>query len=159
MTLTETKLRRIIRNFISEYGRRPQERKQHWVIVCDWTSHKDPSKHKNGEQVYAEYFGTETNAKRKALQYQREVGAFMKIESSVEDRIYGESLSRFGDVRNFLQTVIWPCYQSGLSERECYRQALGTEEMQFLRKHQEDILSVNDNPEFIAYAYEIACMV
>ena len=87
MRLTETNLRRIIRNLISEYGRRSRERKQHWVIVCDWTSHRDPSKHKNGEAVYAEYFGTEGNAKRKALQYQKEVGAFMTIEPSSEDKL------------------------------------------------------------------------
>jgi len=70
-----------------------------------------------------------------------------------------EALSRFGDVRNFIQTVIWPCYQDGMSAEECSRRALGVEEMQFLRKHKEDILTVNDNPEFISYAYEIACMV
>ena len=86
MRLTETNLRQIIQYVISEYGRnRSKNRKQHWVIVADWTSHKDPSNHKYGEAVYAEYFGTEANAKRKALQYQREVGAFMTIEPSVED--------------------------------------------------------------------------
>ena len=86
MRLTETKLRRIIRNVISEYGRnRSKERKQQWVIVADWTSHEDPSKHGWGEQVYAEYFGTEADAKRKALQYQKEIGVPMTIEPSVED--------------------------------------------------------------------------
>lgn len=83
----------------------------------------------------------------------------MRLTEPQLRRVIRETLSRFGDVKNFIQTVIWPCYQSGLNERECYRQALGAEEMQFLRKHKEDILLVNDNPEFIAYAYEIACMV
>ena len=88
MKIRETKLRRIIRNVISEYGRnRPKERKQNWVIVCDWTSHKDPSKQKNGEAVYAEYFGTEANANRKARMYSKEIGARMWIESSVEDKL------------------------------------------------------------------------
>ena len=83
----------------------------------------------------------------------------MRLTEKQLRTIIRESLSRFGDVRNFLQTVIWPCYQRGMSEDECYSRALGAEEMQFLRKHKEDILSVNDNPEFIAYAYEVACMV
>lgn len=81
----------MIRKVISEYGRnRPKERKQHWVIVCDWTSHKDPSKHKNGEAIYAEYFGTEANAKRKARMYSKEIGAPMWVESSIEDVLPGE---------------------------------------------------------------------
>lgn len=83
----------------------------------------------------------------------------MRVTERQLRNIIRESLSRFGDVRNFLQTVIWPCYQDGMSEDECYRSALGVEEMQFLRRHKEDILLVNDNPEFIAYAYEVACMV
>jgi len=87
----EASLRRVIRKIIAEYGRtRSKERKQHWVIVCDWTSHEDPSKHKNGEAVYAEYFGTKANAQRKAQMYSKEIGASMWIESSVEDRIPGE---------------------------------------------------------------------
>jgi len=74
-------------------------------------------------------------------------------------QIIREAISRFGDIRNFMQTVLWPCYQEGMSAEECSRRALGVEEMQFLRKHKEDILTVNDNPEFISYAYEIACMI
>ena len=89
MKITRRQLRRIIAEAYSYKdpypSRRKQQKEQHWVIVCDWTSHKDPSKHKNGEQVYAEYFGTEADAKRKALQYQKEIGVPMTIEPSVED--------------------------------------------------------------------------
>jgi len=90
---------------------------------------------------------------------QTSISETITLTESQLRRVIREALSRFGDVRNFIQTVIWPCYQDGMSERECYRNALGVEEMQFLRKHKEDILTVNDNPEFIAYAYEVACMV
>jgi len=83
----------------------------------------------------------------------------MRITEGQLRHMIREALSRFGDVRNFIQTVIWPCYQEGMSAEECSRRALGVEEMQFLRKHKEDILTVNDNPEFISYAYEIACIV
>jgi len=82
------------------------------------------------------------------------VGIGKKSKYSIQ-----EALSRFGDVRNFIQTIIWPCYQEGMTADECHRSALGVEEMQFLRRHKEDILKVNDNPEFVAYAYEVACMV
>jgi hypothetical protein len=83
----------------------------------------------------------------------------MKMTEKQLRQIIREAISRFGDIRNFMQTVLWPCYQEGMSAEECSRRALGVEEMQFLRKHKEDILTVNDNPEFISYAYEIACMI
>ena len=83
----------------------------------------------------------------------------MKLTKRQLKRIIRESLSRFGTVQNFLQTVIWPCYQDDMSAEECSIHALGVEELQFLRKHKEDILMVNDNPEFLAYAYEVAELV
>ena len=87
----------------------------------------------------------------------------MKITKRQLKRIIREALApefrRFGSLENFLQTVIWPCYQDGMSAEECYRSALGTREMQLLRRYREDILEVNDNPEFIAYAYDVALMV
>ena len=77
-----------MRSVISEYGRRrPQERKQHWVIVCDWTQSSDESLHRHGEAVFAEYFGTKSDAQRKARMYSKEEGAPMWVEPSVEDRI------------------------------------------------------------------------
>jgi hypothetical protein len=86
----------------------------------------------------------------------------MKITKRQIRRIIKEALapefSRFRSLRNFLQTVIWPCYQDGMSVEECYRSALGAQELQLLRRHKQDILEVNDNPEFIAYAYEIALL-
>lgn len=60
-------------------------RKQHWVIVCDWTQSPDPSHHRYGEAVYAEYFGTRSEAQRKADEYSREWGVQMYIEESDED--------------------------------------------------------------------------
>ena len=88
MKITETKLRRMIRNVISEYGRRrSQERKQHWVIVCDWTKSPDTSLHRYGEAVFAEYFGTKADAQRQARVYSKEEGVPMWIESSAEDRL------------------------------------------------------------------------
>ena len=63
---------------------------------------------------------------------------------------------RFKSLENFLSTVIWPCYQDGENADYCYSHALGAEEMQILRANADDILKVNDNPEFLAYAYEIA---
>tara|TARA_B100002019_G_scaffold277402_1_gene277177 strand:+ start:3043 stop:3207 length:165 start_codon:yes stop_codon:yes gene_type:complete len=53
--------------------------------VCDWTQHSDPSKHKYGEAVYAEYFGTKRDAERKALQYAREEHAPMYVEPGFEE--------------------------------------------------------------------------
>lgn len=82
----------------------------------------------------------------------------MRMTEKQLRHVIRESLTRFGDVRNFIQTVMWPCYQEGMSANECYRSALGAEELQFLRRHKEDILEVNDNPEFIAFAYEVACL-
>lgn len=87
----------------------------------------------------------------------------MKITRTQLRRIIRESLApefrRFGSLENFLHTVIWPCYQDGMSALECSRRALGVEEMQLMRRHKEDILMVNDNPEFIAYAYDVANIV
>lgn len=87
----------------------------------------------------------------------------MKLSRSRLRRIIREALSpefrRFRSLENFLQTVIWPCYQEGMSAVECSRSALGVEEMQLMRRHKEDILMVNDNPEFIAYAYEVANLI
>ena len=84
----------------------------------------------------------------------------MKISKRRLKRIIREALApefrRFRSLENFLQTVIWPCYQEGMSAIECSRTAVGVEEMQLLRRHKEDILMVNDNPEFIAYAYDVA---
>lgn len=74
-------------------------------------------------------------------------------------QIIREAISRFGDIRNFMQTVLWPCYQEGMSAEECSRRALGVEEMQFLRRHKEEILAVNDNPEFVAFAYEVSQLI
>ena len=89
MKITRSQLRKIIKEAYKDpySSRRRQQEKRHWVIVCDWTSHSDPSKHKNGEAVYAEYFGTKRNAERKALQYQREVGAFMSVELASQDEL------------------------------------------------------------------------
>lgn len=83
----------------------------------------------------------------------------MRITEKQLRSVISETLSRFVDVRNFMQTVIWPCYQDGLTAEECYKSALGVQEMQFLRKHKESILAVNDNPEFVAFAYEVASLV
>lgn len=87
----------------------------------------------------------------------------MKLSRSRLRRIIREALSpefrRFRSLENFLQTVIWPCYQEGMSAEECSRSALGVEELQLIRRHKEDILMVNDNPEFIAYAYEVANLI
>ena len=87
----------------------------------------------------------------------------MNISKRQLKRIIREALapefSRFRTLENFLQTVIWPCYQEGMSAVECSRTALGVGEMQLLRRHKEDILMVNDNPEFIAYAYDVASIV
>ena len=83
----------------------------------------------------------------------------MKLSKRQLRTLIREAISRFGDVRNFMQTVIWPCYQEGMTAEECSRSALGVEEMQFLRKHKEDIMEVNDNPEFAAYAYEVAELI
>ena len=87
----------------------------------------------------------------------------MKITKRQLRRIIKEALapefSRFKTLENFLHTVIWPCYQDGMSALECSRRALGVEEMQLMRRHKEDILMVNDNPEFIAYAYDVANIV
>lgn len=66
------------------------------------------------------------------------------------------SFGRFKSLENFLFTVIWPCYQDGENADHCFSHALGAEEMQILRANADDILKVNDNPEFLAYAYEIA---
>ena len=81
------------------------------------------------------------------------------IRRSLLESFRKDPLSRFGTVENFLQTVIWPCYQDGMSADECYRSALGTQEMQFLRRHREDILAVRDKPDFIAFAYEVSNLV
>lgn len=87
----------------------------------------------------------------------------MKISKRQLRNIIREALApefrRFRTLENFLQTVIWPCYQEGMSAVECSRSALGVEEMQLMRRHKEDILMVNDNPEFIAYAYEVANLI
>lgn len=89
MKITRRQLRKIIKeSWKDPYpSHRRQQKKQHWVIVCDWTTHSDPSNHKYGEAVYAEYFGTKKDAERKALQYQREEGAFMHVESGSEDEL------------------------------------------------------------------------
>lgn len=81
------------------------------------------------------------------------------IRQTIQESFRQDPLSRFGTLENFLQTVIWPCYQDGETAMECYRTSLGTEEMQFLRRHRESILEVNGKPEFIRYAYEVASMV
>lgn len=69
-----------------------------------------------------------------------------------------KNFGRFRSLEHFLLTVIWPCYQDGKDAEYCYRHALGAEEMQILRANAEDILGAMDNPEFLAYAYEIAQM-
>ena len=81
------------------------------------------------------------------------------VRKRILESFRSDPLRRFGTIENFLQTVIWPCYQDGATPDECHRSALGAEEMQFLRRHKEDILSVKDNPEFIAFAYEVANLV
>lgn len=83
----------------------------------------------------------------------------MKMTEKQLRQIIREAISRFGDIRNFMQTVLWPCYQEGMSAEECSRRALGVEEMQFLRRHKEEILAVNDNPEFVAFAYEVSQLI
>lgn len=78
------------------------------------------------------------------------------IRRSIQESLYRDPLSRFGTVENFLQTVIWPCYQQGMNSTECFKSALGVEEMQFMIRHKEDILKVNDDPDFVYFSYEVA---
>lgn len=88
MKITESQLRRTIRKAISEYGRynrRNQDRKRDWVIVCDWTKHPNPEKHRNGTSVWAEHFGTKAEAKYKAKQYAKEQGVHMWVEEGYEE--------------------------------------------------------------------------
>lgn len=65
---------------------------------------------------------------------------------------------RFKSIPNFLQTVIWPCYQEGYDAIECVN-SLGAQEMQFLRRYRNEIELTNDNPEFIGFALEVADML
>lgn len=165
MKTTITKLRRIIRKTIKEtynpkgYGwhdLKMMASEGNYEGCTDWIEGMlqqlgvNPSAFDN-EQIYGliEYASDETVTEEELQKEFNEL--VVRLPLAPEFR-------RFGSVSNFIQTVVWPCYQEGDSAEDCVNK-LGTQEMQFLRRYRNVIALVNDNPEFIGFALEVADML
>jgi len=156
LPVTESYLKRLMRETIEQQTYKPTK-----STTKELLDYEFPEDVEAMEDVWAGGHNIHSQEDWVDMKYSRGVETLKITEAQLKRiirRVLREGKS-WVSIEDFLAEVIWPCYQEGYTAEECYKQSLGAEAMRYLRTNAYKIRYVNDNPEFLAFAEEVASLV